>query len=60
MQAVFVGDHDLTGLDIAHELGADDVQRAGFRRDDPGVAEPAEDQRAHAQRVARADEFAPG
>ena len=42
-------------LDVAHEIGADDVERAGLRGEDPGIAEPAEHQRPHAQRVAHAD-----
>ena len=50
-------DHDdLAGLDLAHEFGVDDVEGAGFRGEDPGVAEPAEHQRAHAERVAHADQ----
>ena len=48
-------DHDLAGLDVAHELGADDVERAGLGGEDPGVVEPAEHQRPHAERVAHAD-----
>ena len=43
--------------DVAHEIGADNVERAGFRGQDPGVAEPAQHQRPHAQRVAHADEL---
>ena len=50
-------DHDdLAGLDVAHEIGADDVERAGLRGEDPGFAEPSEHQRPHAQRVAHADD----
>ena len=38
----FVGDRDdLAGLDVAQELGADDVERAGLRRDAVAVAEHA-------------------
>ena len=48
-------DDDLAGGDVAHEIGADDVERAGFRGQDPGLAEPAQHQRPHAQRVAHAD-----
>ena len=40
-QAVAVDDDDLAGLDVAHEAGADDVERAGLRGQDPGVLEPA-------------------
>ena len=41
---------DLAVLDLAHELGADDVERAGLRRQHVGRAEPAEHQRADADR----------
>src|SRR6185295_3711385 len=34
--------HDFAILDLAHELGADDVQRARLRGEHPGVAELAE------------------
>ena len=48
--------HDLAGFDLAHELGADNVEGAGFRGEDPRVAEPAEHQRAHPERVAHPDQ----
>jgi len=38
-------------------LRADDVERAGFRGEDRAAVEPAEHQRADAERVARADEL---
>ena len=47
------------GLDVAHEVGADDVERAGLRRDDPGIAEPAQHQRPHAQGIAHGDHACP-
>ena len=49
-------DDDLAGLDVAHEIGADDVERAGLRGEDPGVAEPAQHQWPHPQRVAHPDD----
>ena len=58
--AVGGGDHHLAGLDLADELGADDVERAGLRGEHPAVADPAEHQRAHAERVADADELGAG
>src|SRR5690606_2157551 len=58
-QAVIVDDHDLAVLDIAYEGGADQVQRAGFGRQHPGLADLAQHQRADAQRVARADQLQP-
>jgi hypothetical protein len=50
-----VDDDHLAGFDVADEVGADDVERAGLRGDDVGVAELAQHQRAHAQRIAHAD-----
>ena len=50
--------HHLARLNLAHKLGADDVQRAGFGRERPGaVAEPAKDERPNAQGIAHADQF---
>ena len=48
--------HHLAGLEIALELGADQVERAGLARDDPGAAEPRQRERAEAERIARRDE----
>ena len=53
-------DHHLAGLDLAHEVGADDVEGAGLGGEDPGVAEAAEHQRADAEGVADADELGAG
>ena len=50
-------DDDLAVLDLPHEAGADDVERAGFGGEDGCVAELAEHQRADAQRIADADEL---
>ena len=49
--------HDLAVLHLAHELGADDVERAGLGGEHPGVAELAEDERPDAERIARADQL---
>ena len=64
--AVVVDDDDLARLDVAHELGADDVERAGLARQHPGrlaiglpvlvLIDPPQDQRPHAERVAHADQ----
>ena len=51
---------DLAVLDLAHELGADDVERAGLRRQHVGLAEPAQHQRADADRIAGADQHVVG
>jgi len=51
-------DHDeFARLHLALVVGADDVERAGLRGEDPSVVEAAEDQRAHAQRIAHADDL---
>ena len=56
-----VGDDDhLAILDFAHELGADDVERAGLRGEDQAVAELAQHQRADAVGIARADQLLVG
>ena len=60
LRAVFVEDHDLAVLDVAHIVRADDVERAGLRGEDRTVAELADHQRADAERVARADELLVG
>src|SRR6201999_4138694 len=60
--ALVVDDDDLPRLDVADEVGADDVQRAGFAGQDPAasapigriVADAAQDQRPHAERIAHA------
>ena len=44
--------HHFAGLDFAHVFGADQIERAGFRSDEPGAAEAAEAQRAEAARIA--------
>ena len=49
-------DEDLARLDVAHVRGADQIERAGFRADNPGVAEPAEREGAEAVRIARRDQ----
>ena len=44
------------GLDVAHEIGVDDVERAGFRGDDPRLGEAADNERPDPKRVAQADD----
>ena len=53
-------DHDLAILDFADELGADDVERAGFGGQDRAAIELAEHERADAERIARADQLLVG
>ena len=50
----------LARLDLAHQLGADDVEGAALRGDAPAVAELAERERADAVRVAEGDHGALG
>ena len=57
----FLSDHHhLAILDLAHEVGADDVEGAGLGCKHPGLAELAEDERPDAERIARADELLVG
>src|SRR6185437_2328314 len=44
------------GIDVAHEIRADDVECAALRGDDPAIAELAENERAYAQRIAHRDQ----
>ena len=53
-------DDDFAILDVAHEASADDVERAGLRRQDRAAVEVAEHQGTDAQRVACADHLLVG
>ena len=53
-----VDDHHLAGLELADEVGADDVEGRGLRCQHPAAVEPAEAQRAEAVGVAHADDAA--
>ncbi len=52
--------HHLAILHLAHELGADNVERAGLGGEHPRLAKLAEDERPDAEGVARADQFLVG
>ena len=55
------GDDDhFARLDFAHEIGTDDIKRTGFRAERPAVADLAQNQGAHAQGIAHADQFGAG
>ena len=58
VHALVVDDDDLARLHVAHEFGADDVERAGLAGQHPAAgalgADAAQDQRPHAERVAHA------
>ncbi len=56
-QAVLGNDDDLAILDVADEMGADDVEGAGFGSENVMAVELAEHQRADAERIARADQL---
>ena len=60
LHPVGVDHHDLAVLDVADELGADDVERAGLRAQDRTAVELAEHQRADAERIAGADQLLVG
>ena len=45
-------------LDVALEFSSDNVQSTGLRGQDPRIAQAAEDQRAHPERAAHADDLA--
>ena len=60
MGAVLVEDENFAVLDVAHVLGADDVERAGLGGEDRAAVELAEHQRPDAERVAGADQFLVG
>ena len=53
--AVRLAYDDLARIDVPHETRADEVERAGLRREDRRAVEIAEDERADPDGVARAD-----
>ena len=55
-QPVVVDPDDLAGAHVAHDVGADEVERARLGGDDPVVADPAERERPDPVRVAERDE----
>ena len=59
-QPLLVYQHRLARLHIALESRADMVERAGLRRQHPAAVQLADAERAHAQRVAHADELGIG
>ena len=56
VQAVGVGEDELARLHLAHELRADEVERARLGGDDPVVVDAPDHERAEAVRVAERDE----
>ena len=58
--AVLVEHDDFAGIDVADVFRADDVERAGFRRQNRTAVEFAQHQRADAERIAGADQLLVG
>ena len=55
-QPAVADDQHFARLDVAHVGRADQIERAGFRTDDPGAIELAERQRTEAVRIARGNQ----
>ena len=60
VQPVRVDPHELARLHVTHDVGADEVERAGLGRDDPVVPDLSECERPETQRVSERDEDALG
>ncbi len=59
-QAFRVNHHHFARFNLADEFGADDIQRTGFRRQRPAITQTPQNQRAHAQGIAHADQLGAG
>ncbi len=57
LDALLGDDDDFAVLDLPHEAGADNIERAGLGGEDGRIAELAQDQRTDAQRIADADQL---
>ena len=55
LRAFLIEDDDFAVFDVAHILGADDVECACFGRQDRAAVEFADHERANAERIASAD-----
>ncbi len=55
LDPIIRNDDDLAILNLAHETRADDIEGAGFRRQDGCVAQFSKNKRANPQAVAYAD-----
>lgn len=56
-EAFLVDDDDFAGFDVADEFGVDQIQRAGFAGEDPGIVNLADAQGAEAVGVTHANKF---
>src|SRR5215813_6872306 len=55
-RAALIDHDDLTGIDVAHHRRFHEIQRAGLRREQPGIAETAERQGTKARWITNADD----
>src|SRR3954467_4065544 len=60
LRAAFVEYDDFAGIDVADVFRADDIEGAGFGGEYRAAVEFAHQQRANAERIARADQFLVG
>ncbi len=54
--AVPIDHHDLAGLDVTHEVGPQDVQRASLGGEEPGAVELPQHEGTHTQGIAAAQD----
>src|SRR5580765_8076622 len=55
VQSLLVHHEDLPRLDVAHDLGLHEIERARLGGEQPGVSELSEGERPEARRIAHAD-----
>ena len=57
MQTILIDDDDFTRLDIANELGVNQIQRARFAGKHPRIIHATDAERAEAMRITHANKF---
>ena len=57
LESVLVNDDDLAGLDVADELGVDEIEGAGFAGQHPGITDLPDCERPEAMRIADANQL---
>jgi hypothetical protein len=60
LNALFRYHHDFAVFNFADELCTDDVKRTGFRTENVGAVQFAQNKRANAEGIARANQFLVG
>ena len=61
LHAFFSGNnHHFAWFDFTDEIGANDIQRTGFRRKGPAIADLAQDERTHTHRIAHTHQLGAG